>query len=532
MVRVAARGRSNVSYNYDDDDSDDDYGSASTKRKSSPKKSPSPKKKKTWEDSEDEADVQSDPSIESEDDMAYQDDEDDEDYGSAKKRKQKSPKKVSKKQLKKNAKSPRGKISASKKATPSKAKQSYTYVEISEDDLHGSVSEDAFDDDEDDDDYGSRKKKKSSPKKKSTPAKKGKKGSPKKSAGRPSKAVKTPTKKTPMKTPPRPSFPPVSEMVCESIRALKDNPKKGSSFATIKETILLNWDLDMNRYNKKIKKYILEAVEDGELIRTKGKGFSGRFAIPGMKVKRPKKRKNQAKLLAELDKNIDEVEYEAPRTARDEDREKHLAEMEEQRTKRKIEEELRAAEKAEELARRPKVHKPKQEEYEVECIKGRKEVRGELFYLVKWVGYNKPTWELEENVIGCDDLIRNWEIEDEIRKKDERDKWQAMQNTGEYEVARILDVKNYKNGTRDFLVRWKGFSAADDTWEPEDNLTCDDKIEAFLSRVESIYGVMKEERSLRVAPKKVSRLDYASSARQRKRNAGFRVTYEGMDDDR
>ena len=31
------------------------------------------------------------------------------------------------------------------------------------------------------------------------------------------------------------------------------------------------------------------------------------------------------------DKNIDEVEYEAPRTARDEDREKHLAEMEEQR---------------------------------------------------------------------------------------------------------------------------------------------------------------------------------------------------------
>ena len=40
-------------------------------------------------------------------------------------------------------------------------------------------------------------------------------------------------------------FPPVAEMVIESIKALKDPPRKGSTLRTIKETIALNWPVGL-----------------------------------------------------------------------------------------------------------------------------------------------------------------------------------------------------------------------------------------------------------------------------------------------
>ena len=39
----------------------------------------------------------------------------------------------------------------------------------------------------------------------------------------------------------KPELPPVAEMVIESIKALKDPPRKGSTLRAIKETIGLNW---------------------------------------------------------------------------------------------------------------------------------------------------------------------------------------------------------------------------------------------------------------------------------------------------
>jgi hypothetical protein len=67
--------------------------------------------------------------------------------------------------------------------------------------------------------------------------------------------------------------------------------RKGSTLSSIKQTIALNWPVNMTTYASKIKKFISKAVESGELVQTKGKGFQGRFTVPGMKVKRKKKKK-------------------------------------------------------------------------------------------------------------------------------------------------------------------------------------------------------------------------------------------------
>ena len=64
---------------------------------------------------------------------------------------------------------------------------------------------------------------------------------------------------------------------------------------SIKETIALNWPVNMKIYDSKIKKWILRAVDSGELILVRGKGIRGRFTVPGLKVKRKKKKKSALK---------------------------------------------------------------------------------------------------------------------------------------------------------------------------------------------------------------------------------------------
>jgi len=338
------------------------------------------------------------------------------------------------------------------------------------------------------------------------------------------KQMKTP-KRTPVKAKPeKEKLPPVSEMVVESIKALKDNPKKGSTLRSIKETIEMNWPINLKKYNEKIKKYITNAVETGEIIRTKGKGFSGRFTVPGMKVHRRKK-KTKNGLTKKYDE--DEVEYKPGETERAKAKEETQVELEKAREERRILEEK----KMEEKANRPvKPQAPRRTEYEVEKITGVKEHKdGSVDYLVKWVGFNKPTWEKESNVQGCQDLIDAYMI---VKEKKDREKEEYIKNAeeeGNYEVAKIVDFSRKKTGKREFLVRWKGFTWEDDTWEPEENLDCVDLIDKFMADYEDSKNYGGKER-LRVAPKRIDRLQYASNARQRKKGA-FRINYADMDDD-
>lgn len=52
----------------------------------------------------------------------------------------------------------------------------------------------------------------------------------------------------------------------------------------------------------------------------------------------------------------------------------------------------------------------------------------------------------------------------------------------------ILDVRNHRNGSREFLVKWEGYPRSESTWEPEGNLDCQEKLDSFLAKLEKVEG--------------------------------------------
>ncbi|EDV92460.1 M-phase phosphoprotein 8 [Drosophila grimshawi] len=160
-------------------------------------------------------------------------------------------------------------------------------------------------------------------------------------------------------------------------------------------------------------------------------------------------------------------------------------------------------------------------EFEVEAIVGHKTKNGESFFLVHWKGYGKDddSWEPEAD-LNCNDLIEEY-----LKKTNPKKGTGAIKkspagvNVGrgrklnkkivsdpekEWAVERIVDFVDDDEQGGLYRIRWKGFGAKEDTWEPESNLSCEGLIEKFKKSMEAHRNV--DAKQLRESPKKTKRL--------------------------
>ncbi|XP_045496096.1 chromo domain protein LHP1-like [Colias croceus] len=216
--------------------------------------------------------------------------------------------------------------------------------------------------------------------------------------------------------------------------------------------------------------------------------------------------------------------------------------------KKKPKSESKAKSKKGKSGRETKKNVAEEEEYEVERIVDSKRIKGKLHYLIRWKGYSadSDSWE-PHDTLSCPDVINKYNEEKEIppkksnkrkakkketkvpakRAKTNWDSENADENA-EYEVERILEVHHKKNGDREFLIHWKGWSSKFDSWEPEKNLNCPDLIKRFMDKVSVARS--STGRNLRVAPETTNRftLQDPSSGRRlsKRRGQRQRVRYD------
>ncbi|XP_025993060.1 chromobox protein homolog 5 [Solenopsis invicta] len=178
------------------------------------------------------------------------------------------------------------------------------------------------------------------------------------------------------------------------------------------------------------------------------------------------------------------------------------------------------------------------DEYEVEKLINLRTIKGRRQFLVRWKGYgdSADTWENEKD-LNCPQLIEDYLLEEKEKEKemklpktdkskkskvgskkqpenDEQNNKDGKESSKEFEVEKIIEVRFKKNGAKEFLIRWKGFSANDDTWEPEKNLNCQELISKFMQKVEQ--AKTSEMRELRTNPAHTKRYTLASQASGRR----------------
>ena len=63
----------------------------------------------------------------------------------------------------------------------------------------------------------------------------------------------------------------------------------------------------------------------------------------------------------------------------------------------------------------------------------------------------------------------------------------------EFVVEKIIDKRKGPHGKIQYLIKWKGYENKDNSWEPIDNIYCDDMITEFENEQKNKVFIVKEE---------------------------------------